>query len=788
MKINCITLALLFLLGAVPTQAQQNIQLDFSGFVFSTDGTNKEPLPAASISAHAKDSTVLGFTQSDELGHFLLQLDKLPQQLIISYVGYEPYVIREFKSLSGQTVQLDTCFLRSNTLLKELVVSGSTTQHKLSGEEHLITHKMRSKAAHTLDLLDQIPGLRYDKMSNEIKIMGKSHILYLVNSLEQSKDYILNLNPKRIAKISVDKSPRGRFQSEGYDAIINIVLKSDYQGYDLILQNFAIANLEKNNGKDWLMSDQPAINLVYTNKKVNLFANYTNGFSKWNMEVDKQLSYTDLLSMDSYRTKKNDPNDIYKYQGNVVNAGINYKLSPKQMLSLQGDYTYSKIHTDNCLDFEVKDLVQNKEYQLSNHSSNKNNSDNYSLSLFYTGELNNKLKIYSDLSYNYFSNQVANTLLQNSNNLAANDFKEKRNLVKFNANVEYLLSHKFVLDLGYKYNYKTYQSSLADKTQALDYKDLRHRIYGHAQYYLSEKLQLELGTGLEYMKTDNQLKKKDYWQVLPYFMLNYTASPHFNTKLSYLTDIAYPSLYQLSTAQTPIDAQLTQRGNPNLKTSVNHSLSLDFNFWDRLTFTPSFTYSPQQIEEFIEEQDQGFLSTFKNTRKKYYALQLVYEQPLGKYFSLSNSINYFHERIKYQDQKHAINGVLFDSELSYFNPKYVLMMQLGYYRSLEKKIKIQGYQMYNFDAWVFTANKRFLKNKLNVMLSYFLPLKWGVRSKQEKMINAPYYKENYKINLQNYRNTLIFSVSYRFNSGKAGFSRKKNPIINEERINRTFDF
>ena len=98
-------------------------------------------------------------------------------------------------------------------------------------------------------------------------------------------------------------------------------------------------------------------------------------------------------------------------------------------------------------------MVQNKEYQLSNHSSNKNNSDNYSLSLFYTGELNNKLKIYSDLSYNYFSNQVANTLLQNSNNLAANDFKENEMMnvkVKIYDEVKYLPTSEKVAEVEYE--------------------------------------------------------------------------------------------------------------------------------------------------------------------------------------------------------------------------------------------------------------------------------------------------------------------------------------------------
>lgn len=788
MRIKIIILAIILILGVFKIQAQHNNQLNFGGFVFGNDANKKRPLYAANIIAHAKDSTILGSINSDIYGYFLMKLDSKPNHIIISYVGYETYTINEFINIKDNLINLDTCYLTPNNTFKEVIVSGATTKYKLSGEEYLITNKKRSIAANSLDLLDQIPGIRYNKMSNEVKIIGKSNILYLVNNLEQSKDYILNLTPDRISKILIDKSPRGRYQSEGYDAIINIILKNDYLGYDLNLQNFAITNLEKNNGRDWLMTDQPSINFVYTNNKVNAFANYTYGLSKWNMEVEKHVKYNDLLTMDSHRATKNDLNDIYRYQGNVVNSGINYKLNSKHIISLQGDYTYSKIHTDNYLNFKLKDIPQNKEYSLSNITSNKNNSDNYSLTLFYSGKINNKMKIYSDLSYNHFSNKVYNSLSQNGNTLSENDFKEKRNLIKLNSNLEYLFLDKFVFNFGYTHNFRKYKSILLDNTNTLDYIELRHRIFTHAQYKLNEKIQIEFGTGLEYIKADNNINKKHFWELLPYAIMNYNITPNFNTKFSYLTDMEYPSLYQLNSSKTPIDAYLTQTGNPNLQTSVNHNLSIDFNLWNKITLTPSYTYTPRQIEEFIENNNNRFISTFKNTDMKHYALQLIYEQPLGKYFSISNSINYYRDKIKYQNHKYSINGILFDSELSYSNPKYALMMQLGYYRSMQKNIKIQGYQMYNFDSWAFTANKKLFKNKLNVMLSYFLPLEWGVRNTQNKVVNSPYYNENYNVNLKNYRNTLILRVSYRFNSGKARFSNKKNSINNEERINRTFDF
>jgi len=73
-----------------------------------------------------------------------------------------------------------------------------------------------------LEILNQIHGLRYDRMSNQIRVGNETNVLYLVDGVVQAKEYTLNLPPDRIARIEVDKDPKGRFQSMGYGAVICI--------------------------------------------------------------------------------------------------------------------------------------------------------------------------------------------------------------------------------------------------------------------------------------------------------------------------------------------------------------------------------------------------------------------------------------------------------------------------------------------------------------------------------------------------------------------------------------
>lgn len=137
----------------------------------------------------------------------------------------------------------------------------------------------------------------------------------------------------------MSKQPKGRYQSEGYEAVVNLKLKIDYRGYDLTVQNMALLN-PGNNKDDWLMSDQPSFQAMYTNRKLNLFANYTFGHAAWNTPVTRKVVYTDRLLLEPDAASSDRPNDLYAYKAHVAHAGLNYKLNPAHTISFTGNYMY----------------------------------------------------------------------------------------------------------------------------------------------------------------------------------------------------------------------------------------------------------------------------------------------------------------------------------------------------------------------------------------------------------------------------------------------------------------
>lgn len=191
---------------------------------------------------------------------------------------------------------------------------------------------MAAQSTNTLELLDMLQGIRYDRINNSIKIANKSNILFTIDGREQTSTYIMNLNPEQISRVEVVRTPKGKYASEGYDAVINVVMRKDFRGYNVSLSNFMLLNLSKNNnGKDWLMSEQPSINASYTNQCINIYGHYVNGIAHWNTPMERHVTYLDILSMASKPLNEIDGNEQYRYRGKIL---IRYGIYPlRQVLS-----------------------------------------------------------------------------------------------------------------------------------------------------------------------------------------------------------------------------------------------------------------------------------------------------------------------------------------------------------------------------------------------------------------------------------------------------------------------
>ncbi len=172
------------------------------------------------------------FTQID--GKFTLMLPPGIYRIVISAMGYKSDTLNHL-SLNEDT-DLGLLLLRRDTQrLRAVDIRASAQVTRLDKDVYILTDSMRRVHTHAREILQQLPTITYDPLTNALKVAGSSNVLYLVDGVERSPQYVLNMDPKRIQRVEVIRVPTGRFTFEGYDAIIQIITRRRYTGYDVTL-------------------------------------------------------------------------------------------------------------------------------------------------------------------------------------------------------------------------------------------------------------------------------------------------------------------------------------------------------------------------------------------------------------------------------------------------------------------------------------------------------------------------------------------------------------------------
>lgn len=762
---------------------------EYSGKVL--DSKNRNPLAYATIALSDNDGELIVAGVTDDKGDFRLTAKKQAALLRISFIGYKT-LERQLQAV-GEEVGV---FLmeEDETQLNEVTVTASGVSYQVDRNSYIVTDEMRRKSSDAQELLNQIHGIRVDRVNNTIKVGNETAVLLLVDGMQQSQEYIKNLPPARIQRIEVVNEPTGRYLSEGYAAIINFILKKDYTGYDFLLRNFTIVSPFGSNGDDWLMNEQPLAGFTYTKNKISLYGTFAYGRSRWNTPIERTVNYNDRIILQSDEVSTDNPNDVYKYNGNYATVGVNYNITDDHVLSVQAEQTYSNIRTENI--FWMR-YLQSTESDSGDKTVNRTKDHDWVGTLFYKGNINDRWSVYSDFSYNYYYNTIYNeyfSLYRLGDGTDGewpynlNEYKENKKLTSFNAEANYKLSSLLTLNMGYSNVWRKYNSDSKAGENFLKYTETRNKFFLYLSLNPSEQWKIKLGTAVENIRVKEKEAERKEWSIQPYLQMNYEAGKILNIHAAYVTNNYYPSLYQLSPMTTAIDTFMMQIGNPDLKSAIRHSASLRFTFWDRLSLVPSFKYTPKRISEIYTNVERDHYRSFANIDAKQYGIQVLLDQRLGKYFTVNAMYMYYYGKVKYEQIHNTERGWLLDADLNYFNPAYNLGATLGYYRGLEKSIMLQGYQNVNMDNWILSLNKQWCDNRISLSIDYILPISWGVRWTQNKEINTPDFKEKVSQSLRTYENMLLVRLGFRFNSGQVKQTGKKSTIEREQREQRTTPF
>ncbi|SJL23969.1 carboxypeptidase-like regulatory domain-containing protein [Porphyromonas gingivalis] len=170
------------------------------------DAKTRIPIQSASVRAYDNSAMVDGVI-SDEDGRFVIKA-KHVIRLHISYMGYEDRVLENPDGLMGDIGEV--LMNEAVMSLETVSVTAALRRTGATKETIMITDSLRKGAISSARLLDKIPGIRTDWITEAVKIGHEDNVSVVVNGHEVEPQYAMSINPKRIKKVEIIRYPTGK--------------------------------------------------------------------------------------------------------------------------------------------------------------------------------------------------------------------------------------------------------------------------------------------------------------------------------------------------------------------------------------------------------------------------------------------------------------------------------------------------------------------------------------------------------------------------------------------------
>lgn len=727
------------------------------------DSTTKEALSFANVVLlQAVDSAFVTGTVSGDDGTFSLVPPAGKSILRISLIGYETYT-EPFHSQNQSIIALTP----KQEMLSEVVVTGHARLFKM--ENGGISADIQNTPLKTIGNLSEVLGQMpfVTKTDNAFTVLGKgTPIVYINNRLVRDNNDLLRINSKDIKKVTVITNPGAE-----YDASVNAVIKVETsrpvgEGLSVDLWTYNRYNSE------WYTMNRASFN--YRNDKLDIFTSIE--YSNLAFPKDRIRNY-DIQTEEGYRNiiVKREDSDMLKFY--TPKAGFNYMVNENHSFGAQYEYsnTYDlnhnyQIDTESSLEGVAEDPVHT-------HSFSKSRRHSHYVNAYYNGQITDWLNAKLDMDYKRSENSGYNGAI----NTLANHNKE--NLWTLNDGYYDLYAAKLTLqtrlwngDLVYGSEGSYTQNKQATNVTENEgipgvnsnINDMRQNLYAafisynHAFGSFSGEIGLRYeNVTSKYYENELLLKEQSrrHQRLFPTFRLSYSFNEDLQMELAYRNTVSRPSYSSLRGFVTYMGPYQYAMGNPLLRPTYTNSLTYILR-WKQFSLMGTYRkcndYTAEMEELYMGNSVLSQMINIKNAQ--FTTVALNYNSSFGIWrpnYDISLDKNY----ISYGDPSITYNTPIFRFNLrNGFNVK-------GWNFGLDINGRSKGNDSYlgyntqfSWQADIY-INTAFYKDKLLIGLQ-------GIdifNTKNDDFSNDynrihKYYENNM------YRRTLMFTITYRFNT------------------------
>ncbi len=739
--LSCVVLLLL-------VKAQNFMYNRYANKVFFSiqvkDADTKEPVIGAVITITSeRDSSlkITGFSDANGMVEVMVPAHT-PFSITIKHPQYSDTVIK----VAGLTEDVFWGVLYLKQAVKklpEVTVKASRVDVEFDKKEYIVTEKMRRRATTATDILKELPDIQYDPFRDQLMVRGSVNVLYLVNGVEKPAEYVKNISPQRILKVEIYRNPTGRYALEGYDAVINIILRDDYVGWELTFggqNSFSIS-------KKYSPALTPYMFGFFRAAVVRYRTTFRLAFYNWryNSFASRYDSLTYYGNVQWLQRPVEDGvqafNSLMEGWGFAFYTGVDWSPIPRHQLSL--DYRFSSVIVPYAS--KARYLSTDVISQVENIAHNENSPLSHRIRLTHTWQYTKDYKLQTSISYTY-SRSITYSLYEESGIFTIEQVQESKG-PELKGYWEWdgtLINGKLGLLMGTLFEVSDKMTSLntilnginitQEKRPTISYKLSSIKPYAYITWNVVKKVSVRAGAGLQYIWFNVSENVQDrFFYVEPAFDLSWKPINMLTAVFSYRLDVQNPSISRMLSATIVENRYVKSSGNPDLRPFASHELMLDISgFGGFVSLTPYYRWSTDYISDVWVAYGKDSLVKLpvQGVQFREWGVEFSLPVPLYKRFVVLMLFGKFSSiDIRWKDLRNSLKRFTNFVALIYNNDRLQISAGVGGMNFIAKEPLLQGYFMQISDGppdfYGVFVRKQFWKRRGSATI--YLTLPWEVK-------------------------------------------------------------
>jgi len=717
---------------------------------------------------------------TDENGNFVIDV-KLGEKYLmeISMVGYNtikntidfssilkdntPDELADLANMSKDNLETDMGVVKLSpmiNMLNEVEVVESATNFELNMQTVIVTKELTNNSIATRDVLHKIDGLHYNYVTGDLKVDNDKNVKILVDGVEKNREYILNINPKRIRKIEIVRDVAGLYRMQGYSSVINIITHANYRGVDALLSGQYLDKIGKKDNS-YFIDGSADISLDITRDKWNYYFKGNANSSKNALYSSTTTKYANS-DMQIISTSDTLPSNFNKSLGYNFSLGSDYRINQKHIvgceLSVNG---FPATWQEQVRSVDSIITATDSLRQVASINSLSKYA-RYSGNLYYNFNINKSSRLLAYLAHTYNSTDYVQTM----NDSEFLSYKRDYSNLKFNTDYVSTFKENYTLSAGFSY----LENKSANKAKYFDFFNFysKLQVFSDLDIMFNKSLNLSFGTSFEHYYQRNDEAVAVFNSFQPYASFKAKLNKKNKIAVNYRLTTEYPVLSDLIPQTVYLSSFLVFKGNPSLKPFQFHKLFAEYSHYgggvfSYLSFKPYYKYS-------------GNLSGYKSITNasiiEYTTENFVKYERLGTNASLSFdftkklSINIDFDI--FREQNINLETPIFVDWTGGVQMNYNLNKSwfsgLMYQKDMCYTVNSLGYSKTGFNYLMIYLMTIQIKGRLQLYAAYSLP--WFSSGVNKSYESTPAYE---RINISDasiIKNMFFVNISFRLSNGK----------------------